>query len=117
LEQLLHGVGRRGGDVVGYALLFVVGPGIYRLLAAWLPVWHGVFHGRRERWVETVWWLAVPLAAYLAFGFFALEILRGGKSSEVLYSISYCMVGMFGIVLRNSWRLLVELTAERSNRQ
>ena len=105
------------GDVFGFALLFVVVPGVYRLLAAWLPVWRGVFRGQRERWMETAWWLVTPLAVYVALGYFALQILRGGKSNEVLYSISYCLVGLFGIVLRNSWRLLVELTAERSNRR
>ncbi|HEY3342896.1 MAG TPA: hypothetical protein VGK81_12795 [Anaerolineae bacterium] len=105
-----------GSGVVGYALLFVIGAGVYRLFTTWLPVWRGVFRGRGERLVEIAWWFATPLAVHLALAFYAFEILRGGKSSDVLLSIGFWIVGLFGIVLRNSWRLLVELSAERSKR-
>ncbi len=101
------------GGVTGYAMLFIAAVGVYRLLATWLPVWRGVFRGRRERLVETVWWLVTPLAIYLALARLAVDLIFGGRSDVILQLIGYFVVGLFSIVLRNTWRLLVELTAER----
>ncbi|HEX9076810.1 MAG TPA: hypothetical protein VF932_13585, partial [Anaerolineae bacterium] len=76
------------------------------------PVWRGVFKGRREKVIEILWWLASPLITYIALGDLGLEMLRRGMLLGLEQVIGYCVVGLFGIVLRNSWRLLVEMSSE-----
>lgn len=97
---------------VGSVILVIGGVGAYRLLVVWAPVWRGIFKGRREKVVEILWWLASPLLTYLALGNLGLEMLRRGTSLGLQQVIGYCVVVLFGIVLRNSWRLLVEMSSE-----
>jgi hypothetical protein len=97
---------------VGSVILAVSGVGAYRLLVAWAPVWRGVFKGRREKVIEILWWLASPLLTYVALGDLGFEMLRQGTSPGLQLVIGYLVVVLFGIVLRNSWRLLVEMSSE-----
>ncbi len=100
--------------VDGAVILWVSGAGIYRLILAWAPVWRGVFKGRREKVIEILWWLASPLITYIALGDLGFEMLRRGMLLGLQQVIGYCVVGLFGIVLRNSWRLLVEMSSEEA---
>ncbi len=93
----------------GTIVVFIGGFGIFRLLTAWLPVWRGVFTGRRERLTEILWMIAVPLSAYILLIVFAREMIRSQEIEAALGNIAFCVVGLFLIVLRNSWRLLVEV--------
>ncbi len=100
-------------NIYSGVLLVAVGVGFYRLLVVWLPVWRGVWGGRREKLIELIWWLASPLAAYSALGYFALQTMSLGKTAELQTDIGFCIVGLFALVLRNSWNLLVEVAAEK----
>ncbi len=93
----------------GGMLVFVAGFGVFRLLTARLPVWRGVLGGRHERIIEILWMLASPLAAYVFLIVFARELTRAGAAQDALFNIGLIVVGLFLIVLRNSWRLLVEV--------
>lgn len=92
-------------------IYFVAIFGLFRLLTAWLPVWRGVFAGRREQVVEILWMLAAPLSAYIFLLIFARDLLGTGATQDTMQNIGFCVIGLFGIVLRNSWRLLVEAAA------
>ncbi len=94
----------------GAILVYVAGFGLFRLLTAWLPVWRGVLGGRHERILEILWMLAAPLTAYVFLIVFARE-LAGAAAQDTMYNIGFVVVGLFLIVLRNSWRLLVEVAA------
>ncbi len=85
--------------------------GLYRLLNAWLPVWRGILGGHRERIVEILWMLASPLAMYVALILAARELSSPGRTEGAMLSIGFIVLGLFLIVLRNSWRLLVEVAA------
>ena len=101
-----------GRAVYGFVLLFVVGFGVYRLLITWLPVWRGVFRGRSERIVSVLWWLISPMIVYLVLGALAIQALRAGQTPDIQQNVGYCVMGLFAIVLRNSWNLLFELPPE-----
>ena len=86
--------------------------GIARLLLVWVPVWRRMFRDRVEHIVEVLWLLASPLAAYLAMAIFAVEMARG-SSPNLQQDIGYCVLGLFGIVLRNSWKLTMEIASDK----
>lgn len=100
----------------GAMLLFVATFGLFRLLTAWLPVWRGVLGGRHERILEILWMLASPLTAYILLIVFARELAGAGAAQDTMYNIGFVVVGLFVIVLRNSWRLLVEVVAGSKSR-
>jgi hypothetical protein len=97
---------------IGSVILAISGVGAYRLLVVWAPVWRGIFKGRSEKVIEILWWLASPLLTYIALGDLGLEMLRQGMSLGLQLVIGYLVVVLFGIVLRNSWRLLVEMSSD-----
>ena len=68
----------------------------------------------REPAATALWWLVTPLVAYAIMGNFAFQTLRSGMSPDIQQSIGYCVVGLFAIVLRNSWNLLFELATEKA---
>ncbi len=106
-------------QVSSLMLMVVAGLGLIRLLLNWLPIWKRAFQTRSERIIELAWWLASPAAAYLAMGFFAAEIVKGGPAPVHQQNIGYCIVGLFAITLRNSWKLLIEVSlgpTHKSNR-
>ena len=94
-------------------VMIVALPGIVRLLRNWIPVWRRMFRDRRERIVEVIWLVASPLAVYLAMAFFALRMLRSDPSPEPQRDLAYCVVGLFANVLRNSWKLMIEIASDR----
>ncbi len=85
--------------------------GLYRLLMAWFPVWRGILGGRRERIVEILWMLASPFAIYVALILTARELTSSGETTDMMLNVGLIVLGLFLIVLRNSWRLLVEVAA------
>jgi hypothetical protein len=97
----------------GGVILIVVGVSVLRILQAWLPVWRGVFRGRVERVWQTAWLPVGPLLAYIYLGAMGLALLRGTATADVDLNVAFALVGLFSLVLRNSWNLLVEVSAER----
>ncbi len=102
-----------GSGVRGAIILTVVVVSVFRILQAWLPVWRGVFRGRGERLWQTAWLLIGPLLAYLSLGDLGLALFRGEASGATDLNIAFIVVGLFGLALRNSWNLLVEVAAEQ----
>ena len=94
-------------------VMFVALPGIFRLVRVWVPVWRRMFRDQRGQFLELLWLVASPLLAYVAMVVLAIEILHGGSSPDLQNEIGYCVVGLFAIVLRNSWKLTMEMTLEK----
>ncbi len=101
------------GTMFAVFVLFVALPGIPRLLWVWAPVWRRMFRDQRGQFVELLWLVASPLSAYLAMVVLAIQILHGGSLPDLQPIIGYCVVGLFSIVLRNSWKLTMEMTLEK----
>ncbi len=97
----------------GVVLMFAAAFGIFRLLTSWLPVWRGILGGQRERIVEIIWMLASPLVAYIFLFVFARQVADAGATQNALQNVASVVVALFLIVLRNSWRLLVEAASIR----
>lgn len=97
----------------GSVILLAVGISVVRILQAWQPVWRGAFGGRVERIWQTAWLLIGPLATYLYLGSVGLALLSGKTADDVQLNIAFVLVSLFSLALRNSWNLLVEVSAER----
>lgn len=95
-------------------VLCVALPGITRLVRVWVPVWRRMFRDQRGQFWEVLWLVASPLLAYAAMAVMAIQILRGGPLPDLQQGIGYCVMGLFGIVLRNSWRLTMEMALEKA---
>jgi hypothetical protein len=94
-------------------VMFVALPGIFRLVRVWAPVWRRMFRDQRGQFWEVLWLVASPLLAYAAMTILAIQIFRGGSVADLQQGIGYCVVGLFSIVLRNSWKLTMEMTLEK----
>jgi hypothetical protein len=77
-----------------------------RIVAAWLPVRTAVAERRGTALKRTLWVMVAPLALYVALLAHAVALAWG---LQVQSGIAYIFMGLFGIALRNSWDLLVEL--------
>jgi len=86
-----------------------------RVAVNWLPVWRGVFQGSRERLLQLAWRLVGPLIGYAVIANFGWQLLQGHQSVLDQQYFAYAMLGLFAVVLRNSWNLLVEVTYERKH--
>ncbi len=86
--------------------------GIWRQLRTWIPVWQ-TSKGRFERWRETLWLLIAPVLIYTALIYFSSQLHRGLGTDEVETNIATSFVILMVIVLRNTWRLLVEIPSEQ----
>ncbi len=92
----------------------IVGPllGIWRQLRTWLPVWRLTTTGRTERLRETFWLLVAPVLVFAVLIYSAGQLLRGIGGAPTEAGIAACFIMLLAIVLRNSWRLLVEIPSE-----
>lgn len=86
--------------------------GIFRQIRNWLPLWRLSGQGVWRRVGETLWVFAVPtlLDAWLIY--WATQLQRGRGSDGVETNIAVALVILLVILLRNSWRLLVEIPGE-----
>jgi cytochrome b561 len=98
------------------AQMFRIAPllGIWRQLRTRLPVWQ-TSKGRFERWRETLWLLIAPVLIYAALIYFSFQLHRGLGTDEVETNIATAFVIFMVIVLRNTWRLLVEIPSEEKS--
>jgi cytochrome b561 len=87
--------------------------GIWRQLRTWAPVWQLKIKGRFERLRETLWLVIAPIMIYLALIYFSIQLQHGRGSDEVETNIATAFVILMVIVLRNTWRLLVEMPSEQ----
>jgi hypothetical protein len=97
-------------------VLFVALPGILRLARVWAPVWRRMFRDQRGQVWELLWLVASPLATYGLMAALAVQLAHSGPSPELQQDIGYCVMSLFAIVLRNSWKLTMEMTLEKAPR-
>jgi hypothetical protein len=87
--------------------------GIWRQLRTWAPVWQLTFKGRFERLRETLWLLIGPILVYGALIYYSTQLQHGKGTDEIETNIATAFVILMVIVLRNTWRLLVEIPSEQ----
>ena len=87
--------------------------GIWRQLRTWAPVWQQTVQARYERWRETFWLLLGPVLTYLALLYSATLLQHGIGNPGIETNIATEFVILMVIVLRNTWRLLVEIPTEQ----
>jgi H+/Cl- antiporter ClcA len=78
----------------------------------WLPVWKSILR-RQERLWQSFWLLFSPLFVYALLTWNGLLLFGSSDPRPILLTISYDLIILFAIALRNSWRILVEVTLER----
>jgi hypothetical protein len=106
LTFLYPGIGAVG---VSYLLAFSSAFGIFRAIRTWLPVWSGMLQERRlERAWQTAWLLVGPLACYGTMAVFAYRQIASPDVSIVLNGIPGVFIALFGVAIRNAWKLLSE---------
>src|SRR5512133_450572 len=87
--------------------------GIWRQLRTWVPVWRQTIQAPIERWRETFWLLLGPILTYLALLDSASQLQHGRGNEGIETTIATEFVILMVIVLRNTWRLLVEIPTEQ----
>jgi len=79
----------------------------------WAPVWQLTSKGRFERLRETLWLVVGPILIYGALIYYSSQLQQGKGTDEIETNIATAFVILMVIVLRNTWRLLVEIPSEQ----
>jgi|SRR6476660_3094549 len=87
--------------------------GTWRQLRTWAPVWQLTLKGRFERLRETLWLVIGPILIYGALIYYSSQLQHGKGTDEIETNIATAFVILMVIVLRNTWRLLVEIPSEQ----
>jgi hypothetical protein len=91
--------------------------GIVRQVRTWVPIWQLTAQGRAERLRETFWLMVSPVIMYALVIYWASQ-LRQGKGDEWLETnLATAFVGLLLIVLRNSWRLLIQIASDEPRKE
>lgn len=99
-------------STVGFVLIIA---GVFGAIGAsrnWLPVWKSIAHHQERLW-QSFWLLLSPLIIYAILAWNGYLLTTANDPKPTLRTISYSLILLFAIALRNSWRILVEVTAER----
>jgi hypothetical protein len=78
----------------------------WRTVRVWWPVVRIGQRGRWKRLERSFWLLIAPVAAYTYLLIGAIQLARGDQT-DGLITVAGAFLTMFGIALRNSWRLVV----------
>lgn len=97
--------------VRGQVILVIVLFGLYRSVRIWWPVVRVTEHGRRHRIAQSFWLLFFPLLAYAYLASGGVGLWRNDASA--ILNVGAALLTLFGIALRNAWRLAVQTQAER----
>jgi uncharacterized membrane protein len=97
--------GQLHGELVPWTAFILLVSG-WRIVAAWLPARHSILGRKRTTLIHALWLVVGPLALYAALLGYTVAFARG---SAPQFPIAYILIGLFGLALRNSWDLLVEL--------
>ena len=106
LIPLLPTQGR--GEIILVALAFAS----WRTIGIWWPVFRLQEKGRVHRVAQSFWLLVLPFAVYVYMLTGAVGLLRG--ETTALLTISFALLALFSIALRNAWRLVVNVETEGS---
>ncbi len=91
--------------------------GIVRLVRTWLPIWKLTTQGRVERLRETFWLMVSPVIMYAWLMYWAIQLRQGKGDQWVETNLATAFIGLMLIVLRNSWRLLVQIPGEETRKE
>ena len=86
--------------------------GIWRQVRTWLPVWRLTAKARRTRLQETFWVFVAPTLLDAWLFYLATLLQRGMGNDTTETNIAVSLIVLLVIVLRNSWRLLIEIPSE-----
>ncbi len=109
LGLVVPGVDQRATAFILVMAAFVGG---FVVVRTWLPVWRNFMHHQERLW-QSFWLLLSPLAAYVLLGWNGYSLFNASDPQPVLRISGYVLLWLFLIALRNSWRILVELSIER----
>ena len=87
--------------------------GVVRQFRLWLPVWRLTDQGQFERIRETFWLLLGPVLTYAALIYFSILLLQGINNVGLEANIAVAFIFLLALVLRNSWRLLIDIPSEQ----
>ncbi len=87
--------------------------GVWRQLSSWLPVWQLTTSRRFERLREIFWMLVSPVLIYAWLIYSASQLQQGKGPEGTEANIAVAFIILMVIMLRNSWRLLVEIPSEQ----
>ncbi len=94
-------------------LLAVAAFGMLRAARTWLPVWRSRQQRQSERLWQTLWLLVGPAGAYLSVAASAISLISANQVNGIYTGLAWTFIGIFAIVLRNSWNVLFEIAAEK----
>jgi hypothetical protein len=93
-------------------LILAAVAGGYGAIRTWFPVWRGFIHHQERLW-QSFWLLFSPLSLYVLLGWNGYQLFNAADPKSALRFIGYILIALFSIALRNSWRILVEVSIER----
>jgi hypothetical protein len=87
--------------------------GIARQLSNWRPVWRLTTQGNSDRLRDTFWLVIGPLIIYGWLIFSATQLRQRMGDARTELNIAVALIVLLITVLRNSWRLLVEIPSDQ----
>lgn len=105
---LMPGLGLQvRGEVIGIVVAF----SLWRTIRIWWPVVRLGETGRRHRIAQSFWLLVLPVLAYGYLASGAVGLVRG--DSTAILTVGSAFLTLFGIALRNAWRLAINVGPEK----
>ena len=91
--------------------VIVIALAVRGMLRAWFQAGRA-FQGRRiDRLIRTAWLLVGPLIAFAFLLFYAVQRVSGNQ--DAVFGTAFTLIALFGIALRNTWDLLVEIHMDK----
>ncbi len=91
--------------------------GIVRQARTWLPIWKLTAQGRVQRLSETFWLMLSPVILYASVIYMAVQFRQGKGDDGLEASLAAAFVGLLLILLRNTWRLLVQIPSDEPRKE
>lgn len=104
-----------GPKIKSIIILVHVGLGTYRVVRIWFPIWHGIFKGSGEGFMEAIWFLAGPFVLYSLLAYHAVHTYLGKYEKSFDDNIAIILLVLLALALRNSWNLLVDGAFQRDS--
>ncbi len=108
LTALLFLIPGLSSQTQGWVVLAGAVLGIYRTVRTWTPVWKAFARDAPERLWQMVWVLVGPIAMYVLISYFCVESIATPAPTQLALEATGVFVGLFFVVIRNTWNLLME---------
>jgi hypothetical protein len=97
-------------QVRGEIIVALIAFASWRSVRIWWPVFRLQEKGRVHRLAQSIWLLVVPFVVYGYLLTGGVGMLRGDATAVA--NVGGALLALFGIALRNSWRLVVNVEQE-----